>query len=263
MSGQPPPGQPPSNQPSPGDDEVSPGGSKLLRYPQRTIPARSSDGDGDLIDAVSDHMERHIGEIHLVFHEVVSDLVHVDVHWIAPGPNRPYHTLFTTGMAEAPMNVPEGVTHRYAEMLTMLPSDWPLSQDSFKNEAHYWPVRWLKTCARLPHEYDTWFGPGHTMPNGDPPEPFAPGTPLCGVIAITPFMLPEEAQQVRPGSRAIQLLYMLPLTAAEMQFKLDEGSDALYDKFEALRLPPHEMALPGRPCAVAGARKRRKWWPFK
>lgn len=66
------------------------------------------------------------------------------------------------GGDEAPMNAPEGAEEwRYAELLCVLPADWP--------------VRRLKSLARLPHEHDTWPGPGHTIPHGDPAERRAPG----------------------------------------------------------------------------------------
>ncbi|MDG4772986.1 hypothetical protein [Solwaraspora sp. WMMD792] len=39
--------------------------------------------------------------------------------------------------------------------------------------------------ARLPHEYSTWIGDWHSVPNGDPPQPYAAGTPFAGVV-VTP-----------------------------------------------------------------------------
>ncbi len=246
-----------------GKDEVSPGGSRMLRHEKRTVPARDSSGDGELIDAVSDHMERCVGPIDLVWHEIVSDLVHLDIHWIKPSAARPYHVLFTTGMAEAPMTMPEGTEPRRAELLTVLPPDWKLSQEDFKNEANFWPLRWLKIAARLPHEYDTWLGPGHTIPNGDPPKPFAPGTNLSGVMMTLPYILDPKDAILRHQGRDVHLLYMMPLTAAEMGYKLSHGSDALNEKIDALGLQFADLAKPGRPCAIAGVKKRARWWPFR
>lgn len=66
------------------------------------------------------------------------------------------------------MTVPDPEVPRYAELVISLPPFWPLDEQSWRDERHYWPVRLLKTLGRLPHEYDTWLGVGHTIPNGDP-----------------------------------------------------------------------------------------------
>ena len=43
----------------------------------------------------------------------------------------------------------------------------------------YWPIRLLKSLARLPIASDTWLGFGHTMDNK---ENFAENTKLCAAI---------------------------------------------------------------------------------
>ena len=95
-----------------------------------------------------------------------------------------------------------------------------------------WPVRLLKMLARLPHEYATWLGWGHTIPNGDPARPYAPGTELCGAMVIPPFAFGRELFEV-PGDPIVHVYQVLPLTAAEMDFKLRSGVDALLERMEA------------------------------
>ena len=60
-----------------------------------------------------------------------------------------------------------------AELMIALPAEWKLADSQLEDERWYWPIRNLKALARLPHEYETWLGFGHTVPNGDPPEPYA------------------------------------------------------------------------------------------
>ena len=50
----------------------------------------------------------------------------------------------------------------------------------FETPGGYWPYRMLKELARLPHEFDTFLWKGHTVPNGDPPQPYGPNTPAVG-----------------------------------------------------------------------------------
>jgi hypothetical protein len=71
--------------------------------------------------------------------------------------------------------------------VALLPPDWRISEEAFQDESWYWPVRQLKMLARLPHKYRTWLWLGHTVPNDDPPEPFAPSTELCCSLLTLPL----------------------------------------------------------------------------
>src|SRR5687767_4018341 len=118
--------------------------------------------DDPLANAIAEHVAKHVGPIANVFHEIKPTLVHLDVLVVGPTDDRPYTTLVTCGMSERPMRVPIENPEdlglipelRYAELLLCLPPDWPLTSEAFQNEANYWPVRWLKRLARLPHQQD-------------------------------------------------------------------------------------------------------------
>src|SRR5262249_53710239 len=139
-----------------------------------------------------------------------------------------YHTLVTSGMSDLPMSAPEGAEEcRFAELLVSLPPDWPLTQAAFADERHYWPVRWLKMLARFPHEYDTWLWSGHSVPNGDPPEPFAPNTDLCCALLLTPVLVPDEFLTLPVADdRVIHFFGLVPLYAEEVEYKLKHGAEA-------------------------------------
>lgn len=84
-------------------------------------------------------------------------------------------------MSEKPMQIPGDAPHaaRHVELLMLLPPDWRLEKRDFADECWYWPVRHLKILARAPHEWDTWFGPGHTMQIDADLKPFAANTQFC------------------------------------------------------------------------------------
>lgn len=202
------------------------------------------DGTSDEIrlyaDEIEAHYEKWFGEIAMVYHEIVSDIVHVDIHMIPPADNRPWITLATTGMSDLAMNVDDfegSESFRRAELLICLPPDWPIAQQDFENEDNYWPVRWLKMLARLPHEYDTWLGQGHTIPNGDPPERIA-NTPFAGCLLLPPLATrPEEACILHTHDGEIIRFYILiPLYEEEMDFKVANGVSQLLEHFDAARL---------------------------
>jgi len=233
-------------------EETSPGGSPVYRHVARDREFEPATGDGEAIDAITAHIERYIGPVESVFHEIVSDMIHLDVHWIEPTAQRPWHVLFTTGMSERPMTVdPDAEASDYAELVMCLPGDWPLSQEAFEDEDNYWPVRWLKQLARLPHEYESWLGFGHTIPNGDPPEPFAGNTRMCCWMMTPPMWFDDELAKLSlPDGRSIEFLSPLPIYREEMNLKLSKGAEALFDQFEKAAIPIEEIFNPARKNAA-------------
>ena len=185
------------------------------------------------LEDIEAHVEKHIGKIDTVFHEILSDLVHVDVLVVPATEDRPFHVLVTSGVGDEPMAVPaELKEYNRVELLIALPADWPLSEGSFGDEANYWPVRWLKLVGRLPHEYATWIGWGHTIPNGDPPEPIA-DTRFIGVMLAPPYELPMDFFQLETKSgETITFFVLMPLYREEMALKLKEGAEEIENRFD-------------------------------
>ena len=214
-------------------NDVTRGGSAIIRHGERRgweLPGV----ERSVAEEVEQHLARHGLEASSVFHEIVSDLVHLDVHVCAPTEERPFVTLFTTGMADRSMTVPQDCGEwALAELMLCLPADWPLEEHALDTEAHYWPVRLLKSLARLPHAYETWLGPGHTVPNGDPPEPYAPETEMCCALVAPPVTLPPEALRFESNQGPVNIHAVIPLHEREMHLKLEKGTDALYDGFDA------------------------------
>lgn len=220
--------------PESGDVELTSSGSPIYRHEPRKIPFDAVVGDSENIERISAHIEEHLGPIENVLHEIVSDLVHIDLHLVAPTEECPAYRLVTSGMSDVPMNVPEGAEEcRYAELMITLPEEWPLNQEDWEDEANFWPIRWLKMLARFPHEYDTWLGYGHTIPNGDPPEPFADNTSLCCALILVSPNVPEEFLELKVDEeKSIHFYSIVPLYREELQFKLDRGVDDLLDLFD-------------------------------
>jgi Suppressor of fused protein (SUFU) len=230
-------------------DERSPGGSRVERHEPRDRALEPAAGDPDLIDALTAHMQRHLGDEGDAFHELVSDIVHVDLLRNGPTEELPFQTLMTCGMSERPMTTPPELPEwRYAELMLRLPPEWPTDQEALEDESNYWPLRLLKRLARFPHEYGTWLGFGHTVPNGDPPEPFAPDTELCGAILLPPVLGPDGFERVEAAGREINVLAVIPLHADEMDLKLDRGSDELIDRLDDADLS--ELLDPSRPSVA-------------
>ena len=230
---------------SPGQDEpeLSPSGAPIYRH-EEAAPFELASGDETTIAAVAEHIERHLGPVSGVYHELISDKVHLDVHVVPPSADFPFYTLVTSGMSDRPMAVPPEApadeAPPYAELCLLLPSTWNIPDDpanvaaAFEDENVYWPIRWLKLLARLPHEYGTWLGFGHTVPNGEEAESFADNTELGCMLVLTALSLPEEFQTlVVSPEKTVQFYTLYPIYREEMELKMAQGVDALIDRFEA------------------------------
>jgi hypothetical protein len=218
------------------EDERSAGGSKFLRHQRVDSEYRLGNDDTESSDAIEAHFAKHIGPSTNVFHEMLSDLVHIDVHVIHPTPARNFYTLLTTGMSDRPMRVEKGVdAPRFAELTLCLPPDWsPGAVNSTDmSSAALWPVRLLKSLARLPHAYDTWLGFGHTIPNGEPPLPYGPDTEFSCALIVPPVKVPLDflSLEVRKD-KTVHFYAVVPIYESEMQFKLENGTDALTELFD-------------------------------
>lgn len=214
-------------------DESHDNASTVIRHQPTERDFELAFGDEESIEAVSSHIERYIGPIENVFHEIFSDLIHVDIYCVAPSTDRPFHTLVTSGMSDLEMSAPPGAEEfGFAELVVFLPAHWRVSTSDFKDEQWYWPLRWMKILSRFPHECKTWLWDGHTVPNGDPPEPFAPNTKLCGMMLVKPLSAPPEFARLTVGDKTIHFFALVPLYAEEMNHKIKYGMETLFPRFE-------------------------------
>jgi hypothetical protein len=212
------------------EPERSESGAPIYRHQARQRESEPALADEQNLEAISSHIERYVGPPEMVFHEIVSDLVHVDIHWVKPTAQRNYHTLVTSGMSDRPMAAPDP-SLRYAELMICLPPNWPLTQEAFQDERNYWPLRSLKILARLPHEHNTWLFASHTVPNGDPAQPFAENTRLCCALVFVPMLFDQgfHTLQVNAG-KTIHFLSLIPIYREELDFKLRKGFESLLER---------------------------------
>ncbi len=230
-------------------DVVSLSGNPIYRHGDPT-PFAAPQGE-EFIEQISDHIERHLGPVDGVFHELVSDTVHIDIHIVKPTAAFPYIRLVTSGMSDLPMSTPEeSDAPQYVELMMTLPADWKTDQASFDDESWYWPVRLLKQLARLPHKYQTWLGFGHTIPNGDPAQPYAPNVAFDGAILLPSVSAPESFHTLDiPGVKSITFYAVVPLHPNEMALKLRLGTDKLLEKFD--RKGFNDVVVPNRADVTA------------
>lgn len=223
------------------DAERSSGGQPIYRHEAVDRPfTPATEADSAVREQLESHLERFLGPIGSVWHEIVSDLVHLDVYMWRPTAERPMYTLVTGGMSDLPMTVPvevAGASER-AELMICLPPSWPVPADDlaispWDDPGAYFPMGSLKQLARLPHDYGTWLGFGHTIPNGDPPEPLSAATDLCGWVLLPPMTVPAEFRELETDSVGrIEIFGVVALHRDEMEHKLAHGVESLFDGFD-------------------------------
>jgi len=226
--------------------------SKILRYGAPSGDANVPESVS--LGAVERHIETHLGKPSWVLHEIGSRYVHIDVHVIPPQPGRDFYTLVTSGMSDKPMKAPkqaEGL--EYSELMLCLPRDWSMKEYDVMSQETWsrdWPVVWLRQLARFPHEYKTWLFWGHSVPNGDPAQPFTPETELCGWVLLEPQLVSNQFKVMTSDDGRKTLFHAaVPVYKEEMDLKLREGAEKLQELFVAKGIT--ELVEPGRPSAVA------------
>lgn len=139
------------------------------------------------------------------------------------------YSLVTGGMSDMEMTMPRGAKEvpRRVELIFYCAEP---------RDEYIATLRWV---AHFPHDSKSWLGHGHTMPNGNPPAPFWGSTELDTLLFMPPIVtkdqtLPDELQL---GGEPVHFLWVVPLTAAECNLKLEKGFDAILDLFEQHRHP--------------------------
>ena len=140
-----------------------------------------------------------------------------------------FRLLFTMGMGVHRMNVPDSFEEEKgkferAELAIALPKNWKVGDSA---EKWYWPIRLLKSLARLPIESDSWLGWGHSI---DHEEPFADNTKLCASVLID-VQGPEMGGQdlVLPNGEQVNFYQVIPIYREELNYKLNHDTEALLE----------------------------------
>lgn len=190
--------------------------------------------------AIVDHVAEHLARPAFVIHEIESELVHVDVHVVAPAPAHDFWFLFTTGMSARSMCKPHDVPGaRLAEVSILLPPHWQMDRDSWRRDSRwFWPIRELKEAALLPHRHHTWLGFGHTIipaeiSRSGVTRSLDPSTRLSSLVLAASDLLPEEIDTVIVDGHQIDLLTLVPIYPEELEYSVRNGSEALLDELNA------------------------------
>lgn len=207
----------------------SKGGSRLIKYGNGEAPKPEIGFLEESTLANTEDRERVyselFGESDTVLHELLPLIPHIDVYRFSPNSKRDFFTFVTGGMSDLRMNAPTelGAEYRRIELVFY----------STENRDDYPEL--LRRMAHFVHDNNTWLHWGHTMPNGQPPEPLFNTKRLDTLFFMPSIVTPDSSlgEKLQIDSDPVQLVWVVPITTAECQLKLDDGTDALYDVFDA------------------------------
>ncbi|MBQ7775323.1 MAG: suppressor of fused domain protein [Lachnospiraceae bacterium] len=224
--------------------KVTEGGSSVYHYEEKERGYRAPVEYGKYSEEICAHFEMLFPDREeMVFHEAVSDLVHIDVYVRKPNDKQNFYVIYTTGMSDLPMCLPKEISKRedlkYAELYTFLPSTWNCGEN-FKTLSDLeakdsWIIQYIRFLARFPHEYETWLGHGHTLPNGPEYAPLCENTKMGGIV-LSQGGGDIECVKTKDG-KEINLLMAIPAYQEEIEYKLKYGMDALEDIFSENKMP--------------------------
>lgn len=209
-----------------------------------------------ILPLVSLHVQKHLGPVSSVLNDAPNAPVPIDLVVVNPARARPFYTIVTAGMSNLPMTAPPNAPEcRFAELIMCLPSTWRMTPDDQKREEHAWPFKWLRHIAKLPHEQKAWIWEGRTVPNGEPPIPFAGNTRMSSMMLIRPQTTSQEFWTLQAEGKSIHFFALLPLSGSEYAFQKKKGAEALMKLIRAQKVT----------AIVDVSRKSvtdKPWWNF-
>lgn len=179
--------------------------------------------------------EKLFGEPLSVSHELLPLTPHIDVFTFKrtskkDGVEQVVYSLVTGGMSDLEMTLPRRA-----------PKDVPRRVELifYCSEPRAEYISTLRWIAHFPHNAESWLGRGHTMPNGNPPEPFWGSKELDTLLFMPPIVVKDQSLpfELQIEGQPVHFLWVVPLTTAECNYKLEKGFNAILDLFDRNRHP--------------------------
>lgn len=134
----------------------------------------------------------------------------------------PMRVIMTNGLSEYKMPVPERYKEWEAtEIFFCLPSYWDLEDK--ENTRMNWPLEIIQRLVKNVIDNQTWYGPGHTIANGNPPKAISDTMKQEYFLLSKPIVLEDYLQPLLVNDKEVHFLAIIPLFTQEFERKTNQG----------------------------------------
>lgn len=170
-----------------------------------------------LKSALSERFGEHrVKDLQVGEGEIPLLLIELDI----PGQIR---VLVTNGLNSYEMPVPEKMKGReFNELYFCIPSYWEMNEPT--NPKMNWVFIWIQKMAKFVLEKNTWFGHGHTIPNGPDKLPLSPTMNQTALLLMDPILLEEELAPILIDGKTVHFLAIMPIFSDELDYKQARGT---------------------------------------
>jgi len=132
----------------------------------------------------------------------------------------------TIGLSSYQQPVPEKYNAlKNIELYFCLPNYWEIEASN-----QSWVFEWIQKLAKHVTTKNTWFGHGHTIPNGKPPVSISSTMKQNYFMLSEPLLLKNELTPITIDEKEIQFLSIIPIFEDELDYKLGKGTYKLIKK---------------------------------
>lgn len=183
------------------------------------------------------------GREKFMFRETISDRCQIEINIMAPTSAGNYYVVYTTGLSDLPMPLPEELAEQetltHAELYCFLPASWnPVAVAEHGDEApenDLWPVKMVRFLAGQVHNEGKLLHNGLMLPNGEEYEA------ICSEAKMGGYVLSQLDGDIggvlTNDETAVNFLMVIPAYREEIRYGIIYGMDELNRRYDSGKLP--------------------------
>ena len=176
-------------------------------------------------------LEKRFGE-HRVSDYPFGDSDYIDLLKIEVEKKFPLTIICTNGLSDYEMPVNESYKDRkHTEIFFCLPGYWDLNDVENKNMM--WPLKIIQKLTENVIEGQTWYGPGHTIANGNPSNSISETMKQDYFLLADPIELEDFFAPMEIKGFETHFLAVIPIYHKEYEQKVHQGYPKWIKKFRS------------------------------
>ncbi|RFC55554.1 suppressor of fused domain protein [Brumimicrobium aurantiacum] len=176
-------------------------------------------------------LSNRFGE-HRVHDYIESEDRYIDLLQIDLEKKFPVTIICTHGLSDYEMPVIERYKDRkFTELFFCLPGYWDLNDK--ENPNMMWPLEVIQKLTKNVIENKTWYGPGHTIANGNPSVEISETMKQDHFLLADPIEFEDYLAPINIDGKTVHFLAIIPLFHKEYEQKTHKGYRKWIKKFRS------------------------------